>query len=112
MATEFDIIGNVKVNTQQATQELNSFVNQTNTPRMSESLSSMQQIQNGNLNENVDVLTENFSVLKDEIRKVLDGFKSLCTTLDDTEKSIQVIMLNLEKMVGMEVVLVVQEVKM
>lgn len=70
MAMEFDIIGNVKVNTQQAAQELNSFVQETSTPRMTESLSSMQQNQDEKLNENTDVLTESFSVLKDEIKKV------------------------------------------
>lgn len=88
---EFDITGNLKLNTEQATQDLNRFVNHTNNPRFAQTsnIDTMNSLNNNGtdnqLGDDADYLSDNFTALKDEIKKVLESFKSLSVTLDQTE---------------------------
>jgi len=87
---EFDLVGNVKLNTQQAQQQMNGLVNHTSVPSMIQSSNLPPMLGTNNniegLAEKSDYLGDNFNTLHDEVKKVVESFKSLVATLGDTEK--------------------------
>lgn len=84
---EFDITGNLKLNTQQATQQMDNFMGGLNSmpPMIGDNQTpSIMQTAQQKTTESANQLNESFGDLQDQMKNVLESFKALCIQMDKT----------------------------
>lgn len=78
---EFDITGNLKVNTQQAEQTMNSFAQNMNIPLMNGNVSDLGPIQGTSTQQKIENAGESMENLNDVMSKVKDSFKDILVSM-------------------------------